>query len=320
MLTVEKVYSEDFEKVLELLNLFNNNDIDKVQWQRLFNPVCKRLNNDFFGFALVAENKFIGFIAGIQSQREIKGKTQNFCNISSWIVHPDYRKEKKGLLLLKALMEIENLNFYVLSPVRHTFNYYISLYGFKENTSKFYTIPAFPSIRKLFINTRLTVNTDNIKGYLNNIDIELLNDHQLPNIFHFLFFYKGEYIYCIIKKTAYSSYILNSSFIINFFTKAWFKVFKKDFFNANIFLGLVHYTNKPKLFSESLTLNINKICKIMKVQGLSINDKYLLNKPLIKIKNNINYAGIYKSNELDQNDFDTLYSELTHLNLKHFQL
>jgi len=320
MITVKKVFSEDFQFVLELLELFGNKDIDSDQWQRLCNPVCQKLANDFYGFALVDEGKYVGFIAGIQSQREINGKIQKFCNISSWIVHPDYRNEKKGLILFKALMELENFNFYVLSPVKHTLDYYTKLYGFKGNTSKFNTVLALPSIKNLLLNSKVFVNSVEIPKYLSPIDFDLYNDHQFPNIYHVLYFYKGEWIYSIIKPTLYSSYILNNSFIIRFFTKAWFKIFRKDFFSSNICLGLVHYTNKPQQFSESLELFKNKICKRIAVKGLSINDKYLINKPYLSIKNTINYSGLFKTNDLCQNDFDTLYSELILLPIKHFQL
>jgi len=319
MLHIKKVYTEDFEAVLKLLELFGNKDIDKEQWRRLCNPVCNKLANDFFGFALVDETKIIGFIAGIQSQRVIKGKTHLFCNISSWIVHPDYRNGKKGLLLLDALMKIENVTFYVLSPVKHTLGYY-ALWGFKENTTKYKTLLPFPAVKNIFIKSHLLINDVQIYNVLNDVDRDIFNDHQLPGVFHVLFFYKKEYVYSIIKPTLYSSYVLNSSFIIRFFTKAWFKIFTKDFFKSNIQLGLVHYTNNPKLFSENIGLYNYKICKKIEVKGLSVNDKYLSTKSVLSIKNNINYAGLYKSNELSQDDFDTLYSELILLNLKHFQL
>jgi len=320
MITIKKVFSEDFQSVLELLDLFGNKDIDRNQWQRLCNPVCRKLANDFHGFALVDDGKFVGFIAGIQSQREINGKTHKFCNISSWIVHQNYRNEKKGLLLFKALMELEDFNFFVLSPVRHTLDYYTKLYGFKENTSKWNTVLALPSIRNIAFKSTVLINTTEIPNHLNTLDSDIYKDHQFPNVFHVLYLYKGEWIYSIIKPTLYSSYVLNSSFIIKYFTKAWFKIFKKDFFTSNILLGLVHYTNKPKYFSESLGYFRNTICKQIGVKGLSINDKYLLDKPIFSIKNTLNYSGLFKSNNLCQEDFDTLYSELILLQLKHFQL
>ncbi|MDD3876101.1 MAG: GNAT family N-acetyltransferase [Bacteroidales bacterium] len=320
MLTVRKVITEDFDNVIELLEMFDNKDIDREQWKRLFSPVCTKLNNTFFGFALVHEIKIVGFIAAIQSQREINGKIYKFCNISSWIVHPAYRKEKKGFLLLQALMEMEGFNFYVLSPVKHTFNYYINYYGFKENTSKVSTVPALPSIRGIFNKPNVLINHEAIKNYLTETEIELYNDHQLDNIFHILYFYKNKPIYCIVKPCKYSSYVLNSSFIIRIFTKGWFKILKKDFFSSKILLGLVHFTNNPLLFSESLNTVAYTICKEIKIKGLSINEKYLIKKPLFLIKNHINYSGLYKTDELSQDDFDSLYSELTHMNLNHFQL
>jgi len=320
MLTVKKVETQDFENIIELLEMFNNKDVDRMQWKRLFMPICKKLNNDFFGFALIDDNRYVGYIAGIQSERVINGKLQKFCNVSSWIIHPEYRNKKIGFMLFQALMTLENFNFYVLSPVKHTYKYYINDYGFKENTSKANTLLPFTFLNLCSNNSSLLINDSSIRNFLNENDKNIYDDHQLPEIFHILYRYKEQNIYCVIKPTPYSSYVLNTSLLISVFTKLWFKLFRKDFFSPKIKLGLVHYTNNPLLFSESISKYNKKICSHLKVIGLSINDRYLPKRPKFCFKNNINCSGLYKSEELSQDDFDTLYSELTLLNLSHFQL
>jgi len=319
MLTIRKAKAEDFEEILELLKLFNNKAIDKEQWKRLFIPACKKLNNDFFGVALVDDDKIVGFFSGILSQREVNSKIYKICNLSSLIVHPDYRKGKRGLSLVTAIMDFEDYHFQALSAVKHTISYYVDNFGYKVNNSKYNTILAIPAIKSFFPQL-VTINNDKIRNYLNKADCEIYNDHQLPDIFHVLYKYNNEYVYCIIKPTLYSSYILNSSFLFRIFTKAWFKIFRKDFFKSKIKLGLVHYTNNSKLFSESISSFVFLICRRINVMGLSVNDKLLKGKTFFAIKNNINCSGLYKSDELKQEDFDTLYSELTLLTLNHFQL
>jgi len=320
MLKIRTIVSEDYENAIELLEMFDNNDIARAEWKRLFYPVCKKLNNNFFGFALIDNNKIIGLIAAIQSIRIIKNASHKICNISSWIVHPSYRNKKMGFLLFEELMQMPEFNFFALSPVKHTIAYYKKNYGFKEQKLNFVIIPALPSF--LFINkpTVVYINDPIIKKYLNDNEQEIFDDHQLPNIFHVLYFFKTQKIYCIIKPSKFSSYALNSSLIVKFFTKIWFKIFGKDFFKPKISLGLIHYTNNPKLFSLSIGSLANYLSKIMVVKGLCVNRKYLSHHAsFFFIKNNLNYSLLYKSEILNPDDFDTLYSELTIMNLTHFE-
>lgn len=320
MLTIRKLVSEDFEKALPLLEMFENDDISTEEWKKLFYPVCKKLNNDYFGFVLIDNKKIVGIIAAIQSLKRIKNTWHKICNISSWIVHPEYRNKKMGFLLFEELMKMSDFSFYALSPVKHTIDYYKKNYGFKEHKLKFLIIPRLPQFLVLKKTPVIYINQPLIREYLSEYEKDIYNDHQLPNIFHVMYFFKKQPVYCIIKPSKFSSYALNSSIIIKAFTKVWFKVFNKDFFKPQISLGLIHYTNNTELFCSSLSSIVNYVSKKINVKGLCVNEKMLSKPyPYFSIRNNLNYMLLHKSELLDADDFDTLYSELTIMNLTHFE-
>jgi len=313
MYEIVKIKPDDFEEVIDLLELFENEEIDRKQWEILFFPVCKKLQNDFFGFGLLHNSKFVGVIMCIQSLRNINNKSCKICNISSWIMHPDYRGSTMSLKLLNAVLDMKDFSFLNLTLSKDLQPYYIKKLKFSINTHKYHTLLKFPSI----INRNILINDSSIRSYLSGADVCIYDDHQLPSVYHVLYKHNDIHIYSIIKPTLYSSYVLNNSAIIYFLTKAWFKIFNKDFFPPKIKLGLVHYTNKPSQFGASIHLYSSHICKRINVLGLSISDSYPLRKNIFKIKNHLSQAGLYKSEYLNQSDLDTLYSELIFLNLSH---
>lgn len=64
------------------------------KWNRLFElPWVSDREN--YGYAAFLDDEMVGFVATLYSTRVIRGKTENFCNLSAWWVSPSYRG--KGL-------------------------------------------------------------------------------------------------------------------------------------------------------------------------------------------------------------------------------
>jgi len=320
MYKIRKVFNDDFNKTLPLFDFFRGNDNGREHWSLLFKPICKELNNDFFGFVLeCSETGDIGGFLGCNlSIRHINGKNHKICNMTSLVIKPELRKQNLAHELVKNAIELDGYSIQGLSPIEKTIPYYLNL-GFKYNQTKFYTLlrPPFPWT----LNKRgLSINSYTIENMLSENDLRLYHDHQFPDVYHVIYKYKNCTVYCIIKPSFYSSYILNSSPLINFFTKAWFKVFGKDFFKPKIKLGLIHYVNNPELFSESIFSLVYPICRKMGAMGLSVSDNFLKRKGWLTLPNKLVFPGLYKSDELTYKDLDTLYSELLVLNLNHYQL
>ncbi len=311
MYSIRKAYKEDFEKVYPLFQFFNNENISKEQWANLFKPICKELNNDFFGFILEKkENKeIIGFIGIILSLREINNKIYLIGNHSSLVLKPEFRGRNLSSLLMNAIGDIEGLHIQSLTPIKERFPKYINC-GYKFNTNNYYTIIPYPFFFHLSKKQKIYFNSQEILSLLNCKDLKIYNDHQLKNCNHILFKTKNDYCYFILKPTLFSHQILNSSKLWIFISKVWYKLFNRNLIQSKISLGMIHYVSNPYLFSKKINIWGYTICKRFKIKGLSVKKSNLEKIKFNFLLNTKNSLGAFKSNELLADDFDTLYSDL----------
>ena len=95
---LKRVDASMFEDVHALLLEFENPRVTEDQWRSLFVP---RWNADegYAGYALTDGGRVVGFLGYVFSSREIEGRAERFCNLSSWIVKPEHRADSLKLLL-----------------------------------------------------------------------------------------------------------------------------------------------------------------------------------------------------------------------------
>ena len=101
---IRRVGLDGFEEIYPLLVEFDNPRMSKEDWrQMLFSypwPAESR-----HGFGYYAEGKMVGFIGAIFSTRQLDGRNERFCNLSTWIV----RKEFRGTSILLTRRVIDQL-------------------------------------------------------------------------------------------------------------------------------------------------------------------------------------------------------------------
>jgi hypothetical protein len=108
---VRAVGDEAFGEIYPLLREFPTPRMTSEDWRRmLFSAPWS--DNPQRGYALYADGRAVGFIATIFSKRRIAGRVEPICNLSSWIMLPDYRSD-----VLKLLMPILKLRDHsILNP------------------------------------------------------------------------------------------------------------------------------------------------------------------------------------------------------------
>jgi len=315
MYIVRKAYKDDFEKVYPLFRFFYNEKITKDQWKNLFEPMCKELNNDFFGYLLenIQTKDVDGFLGCIFSLRNINGQAHKICSFTSWVVKPDLKAQKMSFKLVDAAFELKGYDFQVLTPVKRKAIIKIERWGFQPYELKLKTIlPFYVIFHKKF---NILVNNEKIKPFLNLHETKVFDDHSFNNSFHILFYNNNESLYVIFKPTLFNKNILNSSMIYKLILKFWYKLFNKEIFKAKINLGFVHYISNVSLFNRNLNYVARVICERFCLKGLAVNQKDISKKAINIIDNDLNTFGLYKSETLNQEDFDTLYSEFILLDL-----
>lgn len=108
---VRAVGVEAFEEIYPLLRGFPTKRMSKQDWwQMLF--AYRWSDNPKRGFALYVDGKAVGFMGTIWSTRELAGRLEPVCSLSSWIVLPEHRDA--SIKLVTPVLRLKG--FTVLNP------------------------------------------------------------------------------------------------------------------------------------------------------------------------------------------------------------
>lgn len=273
----------DFEKIYPLLLEFNNPRLTKDNWRELFVNHWDS-QEDYFGYMLIDHAQVVGFLGLIFSDRLINNKIQKFCNITSGIVKKEYRSE--SLLLFSSLLKLKDYTVTDFTPSKEVY-LILKKFGFKDVETRTRIIFPLPTIDFL---SKCSIEFDRniIKNYLDEKNLKIYCDHL-----------KFKNIYLLIRLGSKNCYAIIT------------KIRRKGFF-----FGRIHYISDIAVFSKCIHKVNMKICLHLKVCGLLINEGYLGGN---QIKHSITlkrrYPTMIKSESLEKNNVDTLYSEVLVLNL-----
>ncbi len=112
MLNIRPYFPDDYLKLLPFLQKFDP-AISNDTWNKLLGYEWEN-KLAYKGMLLENDDEIVGFLCYILSTKEIGGTEVTFCNISSWVVNPEFRS--KSLKLLSSLFKIKNIVLVNLSP------------------------------------------------------------------------------------------------------------------------------------------------------------------------------------------------------------
>jgi hypothetical protein len=203
MIEVCKATPEMFGAIHPLLEYFSrgNPRLTRAHWQSIFDYTWPApAGDDTRGFVLMDQGKVVGFEGTIFSQRKIGGQLERFCNITSWIVQPEYRRH--ALLLTQPILALPDTTLTTLTPSAA----HLSLnkaYGFK--TLETHQVVLFPlsSLKALWKRDRFFATHDpaTIKSRLNPSDLQIFEAHQTHRCQHLLISQGERYTYFIATKS-----------------------------------------------------------------------------------------------------------------------
>jgi hypothetical protein len=284
MAILKKALAEDFKDVYPLLLEFNNPRLAREDWKEIFTNHWGK-QQDYFGYMLVNNDKVVGFLALIFSARLINDKIQKFCNIGSWIVKKEYRSETA--LLILPVLKLKEYTLTVSTPSKEVYLMLKKL-GFKDLETHINIILPLPSLVRLSENCLVEFDKNAIKGYLSQGDLKIYRDHLKFETIHMLLRSGDENCYVVLNKT------------------------KKRFFP----FARIHYISNLELFLKYIGHIKARVCLRLRVCGLLISQWYLKNcKPSGLIRIRRPQPTLFKSDSVEKDDIDTLYSEQFLLNM-----
>ncbi|WP_299099015.1 hypothetical protein [uncultured Winogradskyella sp.] len=301
-MTVREATQLDFEAVYKLLARLNNTSLSKTDWKKITEVNFNAAHNHY-GYVLEVDNKLLGFIGTIFSERLVNGEVKKFCNTHSWIVDPSVKMG--GMALLLKVLRLKDHVITNFTASEGPFKIFKSL-KFNEVAYKNYKILPVQGAKGLVKFEIEKVTDKNAVKLLSPQDLKLYNDHRDFKNAQFLYL-KADNLDCFIisKKRSY---------VPNVFNKV--SVLKKSIQNR-LTLAEIHYISNPDVFfkSYSNTSNALKICRKLGWSiGILIADRFIPEDSTVKKKYYPRKRPyVYRHAENDEL-IDTLYSEFFILN------
>jgi len=277
MVEVVRVTPDMFEQVIGLLGEFKNDPISQAQWKNLFSYQWDKTEN-YVGLALKDQGQIVGFLGLIFSERMINGKNEKFCNLSSWIVKDEYRDQTLSLVI-----DVRNLEDYTLTNFTPSPEVYkiLKALGFKEledNIQIFPLVANLKSGRKIHIISEVKL----IKDILIDRDQKILTEQQSYCTQHLVAQTEQGYCYVVFKRVKR----------------------KKIYFNH------ILYISNLSLFEKALNKILAKMFMINFAPLTLIDSRLLQGKKIGWSRTwKIEHPRLYRSNHLNKEDVDNLYSE-----------
>lgn len=289
MTEIEKATPAMFEDVHRLLVGFENPYMTKDDWRRMLFHYPWSAEEAERGYALFDGKELVGFIGTIFSAREIDGKMERFCNLSSWIVLPKYRA--RSLELLIATQELTSHTLLAFTPAAVTQKIMARL-GYRQLEDRVLLLPPLATLRELvgLGGVSVTANLDEIRAELSGVELRAFDDHQATIGAHILL-RRGE-------ETCWAV--------------------ATPLLKKHIRFAHVHHLSNPRLFWECLPLAKWGFLKAMRAPALAIDARFAEGydlPPLLSLS--MRQPRLYRPShgDLRPASIDGLYSELMGLRM-----
>ena len=213
-----------------------------------------------FGYILKDDNKIVGFLGTMFSERTINKKNYTYCNLHTWIVNKSHRLSSYQLLL--PVIE-KNCPVMTFTPIKSLIGLY-QKFGFKKIEMKYRIV--FPI--NLFSRNYLKIeeNVDQIKKKLTNDQWKIFQDHSDSSFIKFIIYDENDtsnfslIISSKVKKKIFK--VFNIIYVSNkqFIKKNWQSVSKKLAKEFNIYcLGQYFLDEIECVLPNNITFSKNFI-------------------------------------------------------------
>jgi acetoacetyl-CoA synthetase len=285
MPSIRPVLLDDFEGIAPLFSNFQGSSLTDKDRYRLFSNRWGSVSPRWdIGYVLAAQDALVGYLGLIHCDRILDGRIKHFCNLTSWVVHEDFRSH--SLLLLLQALKLEDTTLTVFSASPTTFPAYRQL-GFEILEERIRIIfPLFPTR----ISSRITVTQDSsqISKKLSEKSLIIYNDHLGLPCIHLLLSIDQEECYVCLNMKAHKK----------------------------IPYGHILYISNPSWFFENSNEIVSTLCFTLRMAMLSIDERHCAEVKLKgSIQRKLKVPRLFKSYTMPPASIDLMYSELPLLNL-----
>lgn len=177
MSTVQEATPAMFEDIHRLLVDFENPRMRRDDWQRMLFQYPWSAEGDTRGYVLFDGARAVGFIGTIFSTRELNGKQERLCNLSSWIVAKSHRPRWMELLFPVMRLESHTVVGSTPGPVAHGL---FTKLGYRVLEDRVLLLPPLATPRELAGLRGASVTTEGnaIRAGLSGEELRCFDDHR----------------------------------------------------------------------------------------------------------------------------------------------
>jgi hypothetical protein len=300
-LRVRKATYSDFDAVYTLLRRLNDTTFSKEDWQQ----ICRldfQSSLSHFGYVLENDQRIVGFMGTIFSERIIKGKAVKFCNFHSWIVDP--RAKSHGMALLLEVMKLKD---HVITNFTASAGPYKIFKALRFNEIEYTNYKLLPfQIGPLVHKTVRSINNSNAGKLLNEEELAIFRHHRKFTNVQFLWVGDQQgHSFIVAKKKHYIPVVVSKIPVLS------------NFLSRSLKLAQLHYLSDPEHFFTCYASlqGAARICLKLGSIGVITEDRFLPAKQQLRKKRYPAKRPYFYKNANDDGMIDTLYSELFVLNL-----
>jgi hypothetical protein len=262
----------DFQRVYPLLQQLNDTRMTREVWQRLFLPLWRE--PEFCpGYVVEDGDSIVGFIGTLYSVRQVGGVEHRVCNLTSWIVLPEYRHQ--SVMLLLPILRDKSVTLTSLTSSPEAYAVYKKL-GFKDLDSSARVIYRFPPLLpgrcRLYRGSEAAARLDPSLQ-------QIYRDHANLDLEH-----------CVVEGHGGSCYLV-----------------------AELKRGRahLHFVSEPRWFRDHVSAFRYQLLSALGVKTLQLDERFLQQKMIFPSRRKVfDQPKQLRSTALVAGDIDALYSEL----------
>jgi len=278
-IAVAPIGDTDIDRVGEFLHKNLDSRVSAVDWSEALLPPWSA-DSPNHGFMLHEEGHIVGVYIAFYSERAIDGRNERFCNLAAWCVLPQYRLH--GLKLLNALLGQPGYHFTDLSPSGNVvpINERLNFRHLDTSTALMLNLPWPPWPGRYRISSEHTV----IESVLAGPELQIYQDHRhAPAVIHLVMILRDEHCYVIFRRDR-----------------------RRD---LPLFASLLYVSN-PSLFRRMAGVFGRHLLLRYQIPLTLLELRIVGGQPARSFRLHSSRAKMFRSDSLEPNKIDNLYSEL----------
>ena len=278
-IAVAPIGDTDIDRVGDFLHKNLNSRISARGWSEAIRPPWS-VDSPNHGYLLEDDGQVVGAYLAFYSERPIDGRNERFCNLAAWCVLPEYRLH--ALKLLTSLLRQPGYHFTDLSPSGNVvpINERLKLKHLDTTTALMPNLP-WPSLPGRY---QISSEPAVIESVLTEPELKIYRDHRHARAaIHLVMIHRVEHCYVVFRRDR-----------------------RRE---LPLFAGILYVSN-PSLFARMVGVFGRHLLLRHKIPFTLLELRIVGGQPAVSMQLKSSRKKMFKSDSLQPNQIDDLYSEL----------